>query len=426
MTDDYDPSTALTAYYVDRNERRPARLWATEKLLHDLRAAGIVDFFEGSGSNPTTMAGYASSKLWLRVASGITGMPGKIRAYDGVGDETLLASWPILEAASLAAFAGAFFLSQHTSDNITEGSTRLLMTATERTKVANAFVKNVDNSDAITEGAANLFMTTAERGIVAALNANMPAQTVKANLTGGAAPATNATTAQMLSLLGAFSGVTVQAFTATGTYTPTTGMKHCIVLATGGGGGGGGADGANPGSTSGGGGGAGGTTFDRFTAAQIGVSKAVTIGAAGTAGLDAGGNAGDGGDTILAGLATAPGGLGGTGRATGQGGSEGGLGGLSTGAALNIAGGDGGIGFGVNIGGSSGDGRGPTSGQGGASFWGGGAKGVWVAATGATQKAGVAGRAYGAGGSGAVCLNTATGAAGGVGAAGVMLILEFV
>lgn len=94
--DDYDPSTALSAYYLNRSERRTARLWAAEKLLHDLKEIGLVDFFEGAGSDPTAIEGYASNKLWLRVSSGITSAPGKIRAYDGVGDETLLSSWPIL------------------------------------------------------------------------------------------------------------------------------------------------------------------------------------------------------------------------------------------------------------------------------------------------------------------------------------------
>lgn len=216
----------------------------------------------------------------------------------------------------------------------------------------------------------------------------------------------------------------MQVFTSSGTYTPATGMKYCVVIATGSGGGGGGADGTNPSASAGGGGGAGGTVISVLTAAQIGASKAVTIGAAGTAGADTGGDGGTGGSVVLAGLLTALGGAGGTGAATTSN-AEGGSGGEPTGATMNIIGGDGGTGSGSTIGGGSGDGRGTVGGQGGASFWGGGAKGPYDANGGATQKAGYAGRAYGSGGSGAICQNSTTGAAGGAGKAGVMMILEF-
>lgn len=221
-----------------------------------------------------------------------------------------------------------------------------------------------------------------------------------------------------------FSAAVMQVFTASGTYTPTSGMKYCVVIATGSGGGGGGADGTNPSASAGGGGGAGGTVISVLTAAQIGASKAVTIGAAGTAGADTGGDGGTGGSVVLAGLLTALGGAGGTGASTTSN-AEGGSGGEPTGATMNIIGGDGGTGSGSTIGGGSGDGRGTVGGQGGASFWGGGAKGPYSANGGAVQKAGYDGRAYGSGGSGALCQNSTTGAAGGAGKAGVMMILEF-
>lgn len=105
--DDYDPSTALTAYYPTRAERRPARLWATEKLLHDMAELGMVEFFEGPGSDPTGISGYAIDKLWLRVSSGVTPAPGEIRKFDGSGDPSLLASWPELTASMFVALAGA-------------------------------------------------------------------------------------------------------------------------------------------------------------------------------------------------------------------------------------------------------------------------------------------------------------------------------
>lgn len=40
---------------------------------------------------------------------------------------------------------GSFQKSTDTSDNITEGSTKLLLTTTERTKIANAYIKGTDN-----------------------------------------------------------------------------------------------------------------------------------------------------------------------------------------------------------------------------------------------------------------------------------------
>ena len=218
--------------------------------------------------------------------------------------------------------------------------------------------------------------------------------------------------------------IAIQAFTGSGTYTPTAGMKHCIVIGTGAGGGGGGADGTNPGANAAGGGGAGGTVITFLTAAQIGVSKTVTIGPAGTAGAATGATGGTGGSTTLSGsLLTALGGIGGVG--TNGGGPEvGGLGGVPVGFLINITGGDGHTGVGSTIGGGSGDGRGTMGGHGGASLWGGGARGP-VGISGAVSTAGTDGKTYGAGGSGAIALNSATGVAGGADAAGFMMIVDF-
>jgi hypothetical protein len=150
---------------------------------------------------------------------------------------------------------------------------------------------------------------------------------------------------------GLFTGVAIQQFTTAGagTYTPTSGMKYCLVISTGGGGGGGGADTNGAGGTvaAGGGGGAGGTCIEAFSAATIGASQAVNVGAAGTAGADTGGNGGNGGDTTFGALHTAAGGTGGVGSGTTTTSSEfqaGGSGGTGTGGTVNIAGGDGGSG----------------------------------------------------------------------------------
>lgn len=268
--------------------------------------------------------------------------------------------------------------------------------------------------------------------------ANQAANTFVANATGGAAAPTAVTVATALATLGAFAGVSIQAFTASGTYTPTAGMKSCIVLTTGSGGGAGGADATGLGdAAAGAGGGAGGTCIEAFSAATIGASQAVTIGAVGTAGSGTGGTAGgNGGNSTFGALHTANGGTGGPGSGAGAQNVQvlaGGAGGVPTGGTLNIPGGHGDNSFAFltldatdtnEIAGASG-------GQGGASFWGGGGRGgvadqdaAGADSTAETQ-AGQAGSAFGSGGGGGACLNMATGVAGGAGAAGCCLVIEF-
>ena len=228
---------------------------------------------------------------------------------------------------------------------------------------------------------------------------------------------------------GAFTSVNIQAFTANGTYTPTSGMKYCIVISTGGGGGGGASDVTNATNNIGvgGGGGAGGTCIEFFSAATIGASQSVTIGAAGTAGAaSGGGNGGAGGNTTFGSLHTATGGSGGTG--SGDSGSvasntAGGAGGVPTGGTINITGAAGGKGSGVKTGSTSIG----IGGDGGASFWGGGGVGGrdMRNATDITNTQGTAGVAYGSGGGGTAADDTA-GLAGMAGMSGVCMVIEFI
>lgn len=95
VTDEYSPTTALSSYYRSKSERAPARLWAVEKLLHDLAAVGLVSFFEGDGDNPTLIEGFDAEKLWLRQHAGVQGQGGEVRAWNG-STATLLTSWPLL------------------------------------------------------------------------------------------------------------------------------------------------------------------------------------------------------------------------------------------------------------------------------------------------------------------------------------------
>jgi hypothetical protein len=248
-------------------------------------------------------------------------------------------------------------------------------------------------------------------------------------------------TGLVAALASKLSGVTLQAFTTpgAGTYTPTPGMKSCVVFSVGGGGGGGGADCTGlADAAAGAGGGAGATAVEAFTAAEIGASKALVVGAAGTAGANTGGTGGTGGSTTFGPgpFHTAAGGVGGAGAATGTAnvrGTAGGAGGAASGGLLNVAGGDGGNGLAlltldatdtneVSV---------ASGGAGGSSFWGGGGRGgtnaqdAAAADSTAGSQAGVNGAAFGAGGGGGAVLNTATGVAGGAGAAGAILIMEF-
>lgn len=258
-------------------------------------------------------------------------------------------------------------------------------------------------------------------------------QAYHANLTtyAGIAPSANvqsllgsANYAAILALLGAISSVAIQVFTSSGTYTPTSGMKYCIVECVGAGGGGGGVQSAgSPNAGGGGGGGAGGYARKRCTAADIGASKTVTVGAAG-GGASAGFNTGStGGATSVGALVSANGGGGGSpGGANSQTGT-GGAGGTASGD-FGVAGAPGGIGDGaatnaVNVQGGAGA-PGPFGGGAVATL---ASNGTSTATNGNNAPA----TGYGGGGGGAVF--TAVGGsdrAGGNGAGGIVIITEFV
>jgi hypothetical protein len=212
-----------------------------------------------------------------------------------------------------------------------------------------------------------------------------------------------------------------QTFTANGTYTPTSGMKYCIVYLTGGGGGGGGGGAASSGvsASAGAGGGGGGTAISLFDAATIGASQAVTIPGASSGG-SAGANAGTAGGTCTFGaLLSATGGAGGIGVAA------------STGAGTYVPQAAGGVGSSGNITNLTGSPSTPgflngpitrvLSGNGGASYWGGGAVGVGTSG----NNNGIASTSPGSGGSGGSTTNT-TAVSGGAGATGICIVYEYI
>ena len=213
----------------------------------------------------------------------------------------------------------------------------------------------------------------------------------------------------------AFVSIVVQVFTSTGTYTPTSGMLYCTIEVVGGGGGGAGV--AATDSTHialGGGGGGGGYARKTVTAATIGVSQSVTIGAAGTGGTGNNGG-GTGGTTSVGAIVSASGGGGGVNGSSGSG--NGGAGGLGSSGDININGAGGGMGAGVvNL---------FCAGSfGGTSYFGGGAASV---GQNSGHQNGGNGTAYGGGGGGGMTTNSSgTAANGGSGFAGVVVITEYI
>jgi hypothetical protein len=217
----------------------------------------------------------------------------------------------------------------------------------------------------------------------------------------------------------------VQVFTASATYTPSAGMRFCRIRVQAPGGGSGGADGAGAegSGVASGGGGAGEYAEGFFTAASIGASQTVTIGARGAAGSTTGGNGGTGGTTSVGSLITAIGGSGGTGTGSNS---------TDPGPRAGGAGGAGGTGGTLRIPGQAGESSDIVTdeatfallkrGKGGDSFLGRGVppgpfdNGTPIAAS--------AGPNYGAGATGAYA-SSDVGVAGALGGAGIVVIEEF-
>lgn len=206
----------------------------------------------------------------------------------------------------------------------------------------------------------------------------------------------------------------VQVLVGAGTYTATAGTNKVRVRAVGGGGAGGGAASTAAGNLSGGvGGGAGAPVEGVYTTGFAGVSYSVGVGGVGVAA--AGG--GNGGTTTFGALITAPGGVGG------------GFAGNNAPPVYLGRSGNSATSTGGNVFNSEGNGGGPltgptttfvTSGEGGASIFGGGA------GPRGTTGAGVAAVSKGAGGSGAAAQpsNPLT-YAGGNGAPGTIIVEEY-
>jgi hypothetical protein len=221
---------------------------------------------------------------------------------------------------------------------------------------------------------------------------------------------------QTIASLGLITSVNNQVFTTSGTYTPTTNMVYCSIQAYGGGGAGGGAPTTSPSPSvsAGAGGGAGETAVGIFSAATIGASQTITIGAGGIG--VSGTTGGSGGNTSVGILISAFGGIGGTSLA-------------ATTIPMFAAGGNGGTG------GSGGDYRSPgqsgwwavTFGTGGFALSGhGGNSPLGAGGAMVNNNNGGAALGYGAGGAGAEAASSSGPFSGGNGTAGVVIITEYI
>ncbi|MCS3451919.1 hypothetical protein M2222_008304 [Bradyrhizobium elkanii] len=211
--------------------------------------------------------------------------------------------------------------------------------------------------------------------------------------------------------------VSIQKFTSSGTYTPSSGMVHAIIECLGGGAAGGGSASNASFLVSGGGGGAGSYSRKVATAASVGASQTVTIGAGGTGAT--GNVGGNGGDTSVGTLCIGKGGSGGnfgSSAAFGRGGA-GGVAGTGDVTLPGANGGDGAYQSGTNVG------IVVPAGMGAVSQFGGG--GVQTVSVSGSFAAGTASGGFGGGGSGGMSSFSSTSTAGGAGAPGIVIITEY-
>lgn len=206
--------------------------------------------------------------------------------------------------------------------------------------------------------------------------------------------------------------INIRTLTASGTYTPTAGTRRIVVEAVGGGGGGGGSGAtASTQSAAGGGGAAGGYVLQTFTSGFSSVPYSIGVG--GTAGNNSSG--GNGGATTFLTISAGGGGGGFVGAASTGGSTSGSSPGVASGGIINARGnfGRGGVVYSSQLVSISGEGGGSRL------FPGGGGAGRTSTGDGfpATDP--------GCGGSGSTSNTSGAARAGGVGAAGIILIWEY-
>lgn len=213
------------------------------------------------------------------------------------------------------------------------------------------------------------------------------------------------------------SGINIQTFTASGTWTKPPGANYVKIFAKAGGGGGAGAAAAASGqNTKGGGGGEGSWSESTLLASALTATVAVTVGAGGAGGV-AGAGGSTGGATTFGAYVTTNAGLGGSTAASSATayGAPGGAGGAAGTGQLAMPGAPGGMAWGDTTLSMSGPGGGSGGGIGRS------------ASSSPTSTNGVAGAANsGGGGSGGISTSTAAAANGGAGGSGQVYVVSYV
>jgi hypothetical protein len=380
--------------------------------LTDVTAVGgaplVSPVFTGSPTAPTPATGNNSQLLATTafVANTVSAIDAGVTTFNNRAGAVVLQTADITGAGgALASDAGVSSFNGRTGD--------IVLTANDVSAAGGVAA----NSPALTG------VPTAPTATPASLSTNQLATTafVQAAIAAGAAVSSFNTRTGAITLTtadvsgaGGLTGfvITTQSFTATGaaTYTPPANLVYAVVEVIGGGASGGPVAGAANVYGGAGGGGSGAYARSTLSAAQIGASQPVTVGAGGTATPTAGAN---GATSSFGSLVSAGGGASGTAGPIGVPGQ-----GSQTGVGQLVrAGGAGGPGW-------TGVGNGAAYGGFGGSVWGG-----YVAGSVATANTGVtpaAARANsGAGGSGAATNNFAQNNAGGNGAAGIVFVTEF-
>lgn len=184
----------------------------------------------------------------------------------------------------------------------TPQNTQRLETVSVQIKAGTPATTGTQTTPAADGGYTGLYVVTVAFGATTVLNANIT-QLTTAPLIDGAQVGRGVQQGRLLN---------VQTFVASGTYTPTPGMQTVIFEVQGGGASGGGTTATGAGAAAAAGGGsAGAYAKGRFTAAAVGASQVVTVGASVTGTAGASGT--NGNLSSVGSLISAPGGLGGAG-----------------------------------------------------------------------------------------------------------------
>jgi hypothetical protein len=378
-------------------------------LAINVGSAGAPVLFNGAGGTPSSMigtnitgtaAGLTAGTANAIAVGGITGLGAGCATWLATPSSANLRGCISDESGTGLAYFQGGDLGTPSAGVLTNASgTAASLTVGNATKLATARAIGIAGSTGLTATGVNFDGT-------AAINPALTGTLVIAN--GG----TGVTT-------GAVVAIKKQIFITSGTYTPSAGMIYAQIEGCGGGGGGGGTTGTASQLYAGGGGGSGSYSRLLVTAATIGASKSVTIGALGSGGAAGNNNGTAGGDTCVGGAACT------TNLFVAKGG---GGGGFSNSATLGAAGVGGVTGTGDFLISGNGGGGGiffsagtlsMTSFPGGASAYGGAAPGV--SGNGSAASANSC-----AGGSGGQSFNAAPAtASGGNGGTGVIYITEY-